>query len=80
MTDVDFIMKEKTILRSAKRIKRLAEIMNRDKIYMMSGAEKYGKRMLIETPVSELLYEMERQKIEKVESLTCAGIAIYIQL
>lgn len=80
MTVVDFILKEKPILRSAKRIKRLAEIMNRDRVYVTSGTEKYGRLMAFETPVSELINEMKRQNIEKVESLTCAGTAIYIQL
>ena len=43
MTAADFIMKEKPILRSAKRIKRLAKIMDRDKVYVRSESQALNR-------------------------------------
>ena len=80
MTAADFIMKEKPILRSAERIKRLAKIMDRDKVYVRSESQAPKRDITLEVTIDELFNEMERQQLDKVSSCTCAGTAIYIQL
>jgi len=78
LSEADFIIKDRPRLRTEKRIKRLATLLNKDKAYLIADSNIPNGSMSFEISLDELFREMERLNVKKIKAKTCAGTAIYI--